>query len=60
MSNATGVGGENDGLVFQKQTDSAAWRSASPADLVRSGCAIKRPVIADGTLEALKWLALCS
>ena len=58
MSNALEVSGKNDGLVFQKQTYPVAWRSASPADLVRSGCTIRRLVIGDGTLEALKWLAL--
>jgi hypothetical protein len=58
MSNALEVSGKNDGLVFREQTDPATRRSASPADLVRSGCTIKHPVIADGTLEALRWLAL--
>jgi len=58
MSSALEVSGKNDGLVFRKKTDPATWRSASPAELIRGGFTIKRPVIADDTLEALKWLAL--
>ena len=58
MSNALEVSGKSDGLVFRKQTDRVAWRSASPTDLVRGGYTIRRLVIANGTLEALKWLAL--
>ena len=58
MSNALEVSDKNDGCVFRKKTDPAAWRSASPTDLIRGGCTIRRLVIADGTLEALKWLAL--